>query len=125
MNTSAQRVKTLETLGILALAAMVLGMVFHWMPWLVLAGSLLIIGAFFKKTADAVAGAWMKFGHAIGFLNTRLLLILVYYLVLTPLAIAYRVVHGDFLRLRDDRPTASLWYVRDHPYTPRDLETMW
>src|SRR5207247_5303096 len=53
----------------------------------------------------------------------RVLLTLVYYLVLTPIALLYRLTHRDPLRLRRADDTGrSYWIVRDHPFEPRDLE---
>ncbi len=125
MHIPASREKTLETISILALASIVLGIWFEWPPWHIAAGVLLFIGAFFKRAAGAVASAWMKLAHILGFINTRLILILIFYLALTPLAVLYRVLHGDFLNLRGRRAGTSLWHVRDHTFTARDLDKMW
>ena len=62
----------------------------------------------------------------LGAINSRVLLTLVYYLVLTPIALLYRLTHRDPLSLkRADDTGRSYWIVRDHTFGPRDLERPW
>jgi len=61
---------------------------------------------------------WMRAAHALGWLNTRLLLILVYYLVMTPTGVVMRLVGRDPLDRRlNDRP--SYWVERKRYPEPR------
>ena len=125
MRYRTDRERSLETTGILALASLILGLLVHWTPWYVLAAGFLLIGLFLKRSAELVTRAWLAFAHALGTFNTTVLLALAYYLVLTPLAVFYRIVHGDFLRMGRSRKGPSLWHVRDHEYSAKDLEKMW
>ena len=58
-----------------------------------------------------------------GAVNSKVLLALVYYLVLVPVAVIYGWKAGDSLKLKrahDNRQ--SYWTVRDHSFEPRDFE---
>lgn len=119
------REKTLETLGVLALVSLAAGLFFRLELLTYLAGGLLLIGSFLKQPAAIIASAWLKFGHLLGTINTRILLALAFYLVLTPIAVVYRILHPDFLQIGHGRKTSSLWHERNHEYTARDFDNMW
>ncbi|MCC7418336.1 MAG: hypothetical protein IT176_14465 [Acidobacteria bacterium] len=56
--------------------------------------------------------AWWTLAHALGWLNTRLLLTVFYALVFVPVGLLFRIIGRDLLDLRG---TGSSW----RPYTPR------
>lgn len=88
------RLETLKTLNILALAALAVHFVFGgaWPLWL--AALLLLAGASDNPAGRGVASGWLKFSAWIGHFNTRILLFLIYWLVLTPVALVYRLFNG-------------------------------
>jgi len=55
---------------------------------------------------------WMKFALVLGWVNTRLLLIIIFYAVLTPLAFFYRLFGKSFMKLKIDTEAASYWEQR-------------
>ena len=61
---------------------------------------------------------WMKGAHALGWFNTRILLSLVYFLIITPTGVLMRLMGRDPLhrRLRDGR---SYWVERTRHPDPR------
>lgn len=58
--------------------------------------------------------AWMSVARLLGGINTKILLTLVYYLVVTPMGLLFRVLGRDALRLRK-RNEASCWLERSKP----------
>ncbi len=102
---------------------LVLFLVFH-KPWMLLvavgAGA---TGLLLPPLARLVHLGWMKLAHMLGWFNGRVLLGLVFFALLTPIALLRRLGRADGLALR--KPKGSLWTVRDHTYTPKDLETPW
>ena len=125
MTQTPSREKTLETLGILALASLAAGLSFRLAPLQYGAAVLLLVGIFLKRPAALIASAWLKFGHLLGTINARILLTLAFYLVLTPLAVIYRLFHRDVLQIGPGRKSSSLWHERNHAYAARDFENMW
>ena len=61
---------------------------------------LLVAGLFVPAAARAFHRAWMRFAAALGHLNSRVLLTLMYYLVLTPYGFVLRLAGRDPLRRR-------------------------
>ena len=55
---------------------------------------------------------WMTLGIILGFIMTRVLLSLVYYLVLTPIGLIARLFGNDFLHRKLDPDTESYWNYR-------------
>ena len=104
--------KTLVTFGLLVggLVAVLFGLVFPWLrggrfpawPWAV--GGVLAASALGAPALLApVHRAWMAVGSALGWVNTRILLGAVFYLVVTPIGAVMRLTGRDPLRLRLER----------------------
>ena len=64
------------------------------------AAALVVAGLFVPPAARAFHKAWMRFAVALGHVNSRVLLTLMYYLVFTPYALVSRLVGRDPLRRR-------------------------
>lgn len=90
-----------------AIVAVLFGLLLPWLlshawpvwPW-VLAGILAGLGLTYPRALTPVYRVWMKFGHVMGFINTRLLLGLVFYLMLTPLGALMRLFGWDPMQRR-------------------------
>lgn len=63
---------------------------------------------------------WMKFAFALAWINTRILLGLFFYLVMTPVGLVLRMMGKDLLDDRIDRRARSYWIRREA--TPFDAE---
>ena len=124
------RETVLETIGVLALACLVVG---HLVKspglksgLLAAAALLLATGLFVKPAGALIARAWLKFGGALGAVNSRIILGAIFYLFLTPIALLARLTRGDFLHLKKrtgaDR---SYWHARNHAYTAEDIGKLW
>ncbi|NLD46645.1 MAG: sxtJ [Clostridiaceae bacterium] len=55
------------------------------------------------STMKGFYGLWMKFGNVLGFINTRIILVLVFYLIVTPLGTVKRLFGYNPLRLGFDK----------------------
>jgi hypothetical protein len=92
----------------------------HVVPPLVMAGlgvGLVLPGLVAPRALMPVERSWMRFAEAVGRVNTRIILTVVYALVFTPIGLLRRMF-GDPLdrRMRDGR--ASVWVRR--PPAPVD-----
>lgn len=54
----------------------------------------------------------IKIAHTVGWINTRLLLILVFYLVTMPIGLFARIVRRDLLGLEIEKKKVSYWVKR-------------
>jgi hypothetical protein len=82
--------------------------------WVALgAGFYLLTGLFAEPVLRPVYLGWMKLARVLGWINTRLLLRLFFYVVLTPVALALRLAGKDLLQRRPDRSARTYWVKRE------------
>lgn len=86
--------------------------------WLVGAGAWLAAALIYPKMLAPLYKAWMAFGHALGWLNTRVILGIVFFLLVTPIGLIMRLLGKDSLRLRR---AGSYWVVRDKELLPQSM----
>lgn len=88
----------------------------HHVPFYVAAGGgpLLLGAALVAPRALApVERGWSALARALGFVNTRLLLAVVFLFVMAPIALVLRAVGKDPLDRRRDRRRATYWRARE------------
>lgn len=61
---------------------------------------------FYLKTAYAY---WMKLAFVLGWVNTRIILFAIFYLVFTPISIALKLFRIDLLERKIDKSAGSYW----------------
>ncbi|MBP8626143.1 MAG: hypothetical protein KBE27_04080 [Syntrophorhabdaceae bacterium] len=119
------RFKVLQTICTLAFVALAVGFILKINTLLYIALVFLFIGLFLSRLSEIIAVGWLRFANALGIINTRIILTVVFYVFLTPLAFFYRMTHGDFMHLRRNPEKRSFYEVRGHEYRPEDLEKLW
>lgn len=67
---------------------------------LAIGGLLVILGGVLPRVLTPLHRGWMAVGHALGWLNTRIILGLVFYGMITPMGLVMRLWGKDPLRLR-------------------------
>ena len=96
-----------------AVGAMVAGVAWyrHALPaafWAIgIAGCSLALALVWPPALRPLHAGWMLVARALGFVNSHLLLALVFYLVFTPVGLAMRLLGRDPLERRGFRPTAK------------------
>jgi len=83
-----------------------------------------VVGLVSTRLTRAIASGWMKLASWIGDFNSRLLLGLIFYLVLTPVAFLYRRFAGEPLRLHPS-DVDTYFHDADPPTSPEDFENPW
>lgn len=79
----------------------------------------MIVPSLFKPAARL----WFGLSAVLGTVMSKILLSLTFFLVLTPMGLLRRVSGKDSLRLRQfGRDKSSVFRVRDHQFTPADIE---
>jgi hypothetical protein len=77
-----------------------------------LAGLLIVPGALYPAILGPVQHAWMAFATVLGHINTRIILTVLFYLVMTPIGMILRLFRDPLDRsLRDRRDTQ--WIKRE------------
>jgi hypothetical protein len=75
-------------------------------PW-VLAGLLWVPAFFMPNSLQPVYATWMKIGHAIGWVNTRIILGLVFYVLVLPMGLIMRMFGKDPMARKYDKSVPS------------------
>lgn len=95
------------------------------LQWLFNAALILgILGVFSDFVAEKIAWVWLKIAEILGRVNSTILLSLIFFIFLTPLALLMRVFKKtDSLKLK--KLSGSAYDERNHTYTAKDLENTW
>ena len=94
----------------------------YFLPAALIIGVLCLISDGF---AHMISQAWAKFAMVLGRINGNILLTLVFFIFLTPVAFLMRIFKkGDALKLKK-QDSNSVYVTRDHAYTKSDLAHIW
>ena len=75
-------------------------------------GLLIITGSIVPTLLTPVYWIWMKLAHLLGWVNTRLLLGIIFFVIITPMAIVMKVFGRDALNRKIDKNVNSYWIPR-------------
>ena len=117
------RSKHLETCIVIITGLLVFWLIYEVKVLITIAVAIGIIGAFIPGIAKWINWAWYKLAEAMGFVMSKVLLTLVFFIFLFPVSILYRLFNKDTLQLK--RKTDTYWTKRDHRYSGKDLEQVW
>jgi hypothetical protein len=73
---------------------------------------------------DLIVKAWYKLAEVLGAINGRILLSLVFFVVLFPVALISRLGKKNPLALKRESSN-SVFAERNHKYTGKDMEQVW
>ncbi len=116
--------KTLETILAMCFGFLVLHVIFHIKFLLPLSIVLAGIGLFSDYLSQKVTWIWLKIAELIGAVMGRLLMGMVFFLFLTPLAFLMKLAGKSSVRIKKEQ-TTTLYDERNHTYTAADLENIW
>jgi len=121
---SIKREKALETVLTIATGLLVLSFMFHT-KWLVVAAILLgIVALLSKYLAGTIAWLWLKLAEGLGFVMSRVLLTILFYAMLVPIALLSRMGAKDPLQLKK-KEGGTYYTERNHRYEAKDFENIW
>lgn len=116
-NIPALDSKGLRKFGITtgAIIVVLFAIIFPWVfdattmpvwPWVV-AGVLWLPALFVPNSLQPVYVTWMRIGHAIGWVNTRIILGLVFYIMVLPMGLIMRMFGNDPMARKYDKSVSS------------------
>lgn len=81
--------------------------------WALVPGTLLVpLGALVPTVLGPVYKIWMKLGHALGWVNTRIILGVIYFGLITPMGLVMRLFGWDSMHRAFIRETSTYRVVR-------------
>jgi hypothetical protein len=117
-----ERLKDLENALVIVTGGVVLYWFSRWEGWWLPAGRNSDVKT--PRLGGWISMLWMKLALLLGKVIPVVLLALVYFLFLFPVAMLARLFRGDPLRLKIPGEQ-SFWIKREHFYTAGDLEKPW
>ena len=87
----------------------------------VLAGGLIVTAAVYPKALFRLHKLWMALGHVLGWVNTRIILGLIFYGVVTPIGLIRRCLGKDPMG-KELRPDAVSYRIPRGPRPPAHLK---
>ncbi|MEA2062968.1 MAG: SxtJ family membrane protein [Gemmatimonadota bacterium] len=86
-------------------------------------GFLFISGLVWPSLLSLPYRGWMGFAHGLGWFNTRLLLVLVFYLIISPLGLVMRLIGKRPLNMEWEPGAGTYWIPREKkPFDPERCE---
>ena len=119
------RLATSKTISVLTLAVLIAYVIFsaQWLLWVAV---LLTLGnAFESRITAALARYLMKFAAVLVEFNSRVILTVTFYLILTPLAFVYRIFNRPLVDHFRANKLQSYFEDLGKTYTPADFEKTW
>jgi hypothetical protein len=130
-----QKVKKLDKQGLRkfglttgVIVAVLFGLLLPWLfnhdwptwPWVV-AVVLWVWAMLLPATLEAVYHGWMKVGHVLGWINTRIILGVMFYTVFFLVGLIMKVIGNDPMSRKIDKATTS-YRVSSHPRDKNHVE---
>ena len=115
--------KSAEALLVIVTGFILLFIVYKIQAFLYISLSVGLIGVFIKPLGNLIALGWYKLGELMGFVVSKIVLTLMFYLLLVPIALLHNLMNKDKLNLK--RRNQSTWHVRNHKYLASDLKNIW
>lgn len=117
--------KSISAILAMVFGFLVLYLIFDFRWLLILSVVIGGIGLFSTTLTNWLVKGWMALAEFLGKINGAILLSLIFFVFLTPIALLMRLVKGvDELRLKRVK-TDSVFEVRNHTYEPKDLKNIW
>jgi hypothetical protein len=118
--------KQLESVLVIVLGFLVLYMVLEkpLFLWIGLGIGLLSLVSSFAL--EKITWLWFKLAEGLGYVNSRILLSVVFFLILVPIALLARLVSGNKLKLKkNEKGEGSYFEEINVKYNKEGMEDMW
>ena len=123
------RKKELESIIVIAAALMIIHFVLIYryetsnQALVPIALGLLLVGFLSPWLTSKIIWLWFKLSEGIGYVMSRVILSIIFFLMLFPISLLYRMFNKDVLKLQ--RNGGSTYTDRSHTFTASDLENPW
>ncbi len=117
--------KEIKSIWVIILGFTILFFLFRWKVFLWIAGILGIPGLISSTLRTYILKGWYKLANTLGAINSTILLCVIFYLILTPIALLSRIFSKDKMQLKKRPEKKSYFTIRNHLYTPEDFKNPW
>jgi len=93
------------------------------LPLITVSALFFVLSLFAPQLLKCIYLIWMRLAWALSWFNTRLILILMFYLIFAPAGLIMRIFKIDLLDRRPDRNSQTYWIKKEKKtYNPSDYE---
>lgn len=120
-----KREKVLESLLVISTGLIVLFFMIK-IKWLLLVAIIIgLIGVFWNFLSEKIAWLWLKLSEGLGFITSKIILTIVFYFFLFPIAVISRFFKKQSsLQLKKENKE-TYFFTRNKIYTKQDFENVW
>ncbi len=90
------------------------------LDWLAAAGVSLLLGLFLPRVLAPLNRAWMAIGHGLGWVNSKIILGFIFFIIVTPTALLMKALGRDLLSRRLQH-SGSYWVKRAGNWTTESM----
>jgi ABC-type multidrug transport system fused ATPase/permease subunit len=119
-----EKEKVLENNLVIAGGLLVFYFVFDIKLLIVIALAVIILTVLSDFIAGKISWVWMKLAEVLGYINSKILLSVIFYVVLFPIAMIYRLLSKDTMTLKRTK-LESMFVDRNKTYSAEDLKDLW
>lgn len=88
------------------------------------AGIVGVLSIFIPVVGDFIVKIWFKIAEGLGWFNSRVILSIMFFVFLWPIAMLYRLFNKNPMGIK--RPDGNSVYIeRNHTYDKKDMENIW
>jgi len=93
------------------------------LPITVISAGFFVFGIIVPNLLKPVYIFWMKLARVMGWVNTRIILIIIFYLIFTPIGILMKLFGANLLDKKIEKNRISYWKNKEKkPFKPLDFE---
>lgn len=119
------RSKKNEAILVIVTGLIILHFIFNTQILLAVALVIAVLSLMSDFIRDKIIWLWIKLAEWLGFVNSKILLSLIFFLILTPVALIFRLTGKDPMQLKRKKDSKSFYIERNHTYTKEDLQHIW
>lgn len=90
--------------------------------WFMVATGALLVNMTVPALFKPLARLWLGFSQVLGGIMSKIILSIIFFGLLTPLALLRRVFGHDPMALKAWKKEGTAFVTRDHTFTPKDIE---
>jgi Saxitoxin biosynthesis operon protein SxtJ len=118
-----EKIKQKESILAIVTGLVIIGWFIHKPILFPIAGGIGLVCLLSSYVTEKIHWLWMKISHVLGFVMSKVILSIVFFLFLTPIAILSKLSRKDLLQLK--RADRTYYAERNHLYVKDDLENVW
>ena len=121
---SLNRTRILESILAITTGLLAIGLIFEIKVLFSIAVAVGVCGLMIPPLARIITFLWLKLAEILGYINSRILLSIVFFVFLLPIALLSRLFKKDLLQL-SPKKSGSYFSERDHEYDAEDFKYPW